>query len=195
MHDIEPYYNWRDHYIASNDDKSPFYGEQYNEFAFTNKIYNYYIHPQWDQFGSPTLYAKIIYADYDEGFAIIEFIGEWNDCITNDIMHLKRNVIDVLIDHGITKYVLVVENVLNFHGSDDCYYEEWIEEVNEYRGWVAVLNPLEHVETEMRETGLHHFLQIGGLLTGIIWRSVKPDALVRQIDELCASTMRFLRTP
>ena len=97
MHDIEPYYHWRDWYIASEDERSPFFGRQYSEFEYTNKIYNYYIHPQWDDFGSSTLYIKLLFADYDEGFAILELIGEWNDCISNDVMYLKREVADNMI--------------------------------------------------------------------------------------------------
>ena len=33
---------------------------------------------------------EITFVDYDDGYAIMEFIGEWNDCITNDIMFLKE---------------------------------------------------------------------------------------------------------
>jgi len=131
MHDIEPYYHWRDHYVASEDDMSPFYGREYNEFQYTNRIYNYFIHPQWDDFGSPTLYMKILYADYEDGYAIIELIGEWNDCLQNDIMLLKREIADYLYEVGIKKYVLICENVLNFHGSDEGYYEEWQQDVTE----------------------------------------------------------------
>ncbi len=195
MHDIEPYYHWRDRYVASEDDQSPFYGQEYNEFSFTNKIYNYFIHPQWDAFGSPTLYGKVIFVDYDERFAIMEFIGEWNDCLTNDIMHLKRNVIDHMIDHGINKFCLICENVLNFHGSDDCYYEEWLEDVIESDGWVALLNTLDHVEEEMRETMIHHYAQVGGAFSEIDWRSLKPQTLVSQIDEICRRSMRSLPSP
>ena len=42
-------------------------------------------------------YLKVLYADYDKNFIVLEFIGEWNDCIYNDVMQLKRNVIDLLI--------------------------------------------------------------------------------------------------
>jgi len=105
MHEIEPYYNWRDRYIASEDERSPFYGRIYNEFVFTQKIYNYFIHPQWDEFGSQTLYLKILFADYDLGFAIIEMLGEWNDCLQNDVMYLKRDVVDELAKQGINKYI------------------------------------------------------------------------------------------
>ncbi len=145
MHDIEPYYNWRDDYVASEDEKSPFFGRKYDEFRFTNKIYNYFIHPQWDSFGSATLYLKIIFVDYEEGFSILELIGEWNDCIDNDIMYLKREVVDTLIEAGISKFILICENVLNFHGSDDSYYEEWHQDICEESGWICVINALNHV--------------------------------------------------
>ena len=56
MHDIEPYYSWRHLYIASEDHDSPFYRREYSEFEFTHAIYNYLIHPQWDEIGSSTLY-------------------------------------------------------------------------------------------------------------------------------------------
>ncbi len=68
MHAIEPYYNWRHHYIASEDERSPFYGREYSEFEFTHAIYNYVIHPQWDDMGSNTLFLKVLYADYDRQF-------------------------------------------------------------------------------------------------------------------------------
>jgi len=32
MHEIEPYYKWRDDYIASEDEYSPFYATEYSEF-------------------------------------------------------------------------------------------------------------------------------------------------------------------
>ena len=89
MVSIEPFYNWRNIYVAAEDERSPFYMAKYSEFELKNRIYDHLIHPQWDNIGSNTLYAKILYADYDDGFACIELIGEWNDCINNDIMHFK----------------------------------------------------------------------------------------------------------
>ncbi|MEJ7675142.1 MAG: hypothetical protein WKF59_21170 [Chitinophagaceae bacterium] len=41
-----------------------FYGREYSEFDFSQTVYNYYIHPQWDEFGSSTLYIKVLMADY-----------------------------------------------------------------------------------------------------------------------------------
>ncbi len=51
MHEIEPFYNWRHIYVSEEDERSPFYGRVYSEFEFSQTIYNYYIHPQWDEFG------------------------------------------------------------------------------------------------------------------------------------------------
>ncbi|MEL7124406.1 MAG: hypothetical protein AAFO07_33530 [Bacteroidota bacterium] len=184
MHDIEPFYKWRDRYVASSDARSPFFGRTYDEFYFTNKVYNYFVHPQWDEFGSPTLYMKLLYTDYDEGFAIIELIGEWNDAIGNDIMFLKRDVADVLYESGIYKYILICENVLNFHGSDDCYYEEWSEEVQEEFGWICILNTLQHVEEEMRDTQLNMHIKFGGNYNNIIWRPHKPKVIYQMIEQI-----------
>ena len=48
MHYIEPFYNWRGYYIASDDPISPFFNCDYSELQYSNKIYNFLIHPQWD---------------------------------------------------------------------------------------------------------------------------------------------------
>ena len=66
MHTLEPYYAWRNHYVASNDPRSPFFDRTYSEFEYSTKVYNYFIHPQWDSIHSPTLFCKILFVDYDE---------------------------------------------------------------------------------------------------------------------------------
>jgi hypothetical protein len=183
MHDIEPYYRWRDYYTAEDDDQSPFYGRSYSELNYSDKIYNYYIHPQWDNFGSPTLYMKILFVDYDDGYAIFEFLGEWNDCITNDIMYLKRDIAECFIKHNVTKFILLCDNVLNFHGSDDCYYEEWWDDIKEEDGWVVVVNAFDHVTNEMKRTRLHYYINFGIQYNDIEWHNKLPEnvfALVQQ---------------
>ena len=97
--------------MSEEDQLSPFYGREYSEFEFTQTVYNYFIHPQWDDFGSRTLYVKVLMADRDEKYAIIEMIGEWNDAIENDIMTLKRDVIDEFEYQGITKFILIHINI------------------------------------------------------------------------------------
>ncbi|MCB0633537.1 MAG: hypothetical protein KDD15_27580 [Lewinella sp.] len=184
MHDIEPHYHWRDDYTAEEDSRSPFFGRQYDEFRFSQKVYNYYIHPQWDAFGSSTLYLKILFVDYTEQYAILELIGEWNDCLHNDIMFLKREIIDALIQEGIYKFILVCENVLNFHGDDDSYYEEWYEDIRDEDGWICLLNTLQHVEEEMQETQLQAYVNFGGPFNDINWRPQKPKVVFEAIEGL-----------
>lgn len=175
MHFIEPYYNWRNLYIASEDEQSPFYGVEYSEFEFTSQIYNYLIHPQWDQFGSATLYCKILYADYKQGLVIIEFIGEWNDCLYNDIMFLYRNVIELLMDKGINKFILIGENVLNFHYSDTDYYQEWFDSIED--GWIACINFQPQVLLELENGHVDYYMAMGGMLNEIPWRTMLPSKL------------------
>lgn len=184
MHDIEPYYSWRMHYAAEEDDKSPYFGKTYDEFHFSNRVYNYYIHPQWDDFGSETLYLKILYADYDLCFSVIELIGEWNDCLHNDIMFLKRNILDLLMDRGICKFILIGENVMNFHGGDDDYYAEWYENTIDNDGWVLFMNLHQHVYEEMCRSRLHHYVQILPFLMDYSWRKQSPQNLYKTMDEL-----------
>jgi len=181
MHDIEPYFKWRPYYDASKDKKSPFYQRQYSEFTFTNKIYNYHIHPQWDEFGSSTLYGKILYADYEDKYALIELIGEWNDCLYNDVMYLRRNLIDVLLANGINKFILYCDNVLNFHGSDDSYYEDLYQELIEEDGWMAIVNSLDHVEQELESFRLQYYCHFGGDFNDVIWRNKNPKSAFLQI--------------
>lgn len=180
MHDIEPHYSWRHLYIASEDELSPFYGRDYSEFEFTHAIYNYLIHPQWDNFGSQTLFMKILYADYNEGFAIFEMIGEWNDCLNNDIMFLKRDIVDTMLHHGINKYIIIGENVLNFHASDDSYYEEWFEDIED--GWITFLNFRPHVINEFKQYGIDYFINMGGKFENMNWSSLSPIQLFQSVQ-------------
>lgn len=179
MHNIEPFYNWRHMYLSEEDPRSPFYGRTYSEFEFSQTVYNYYIHPQWDDFGSRTLYMKIIYADYELNFAVIELIGEWNDAIENDIMTLKRDVIDDMMAAGIHKFILIAENVLNFHSGDRDYYQEWFEEVTDANGWIIMLNMPEATQHDFKKKKLNYYIELMDLPE---WRTYKPYHLFRKID-------------
>lgn len=181
MQNIEPYHNWQYLYISEDDERSPFYGREYSEFAFTQTIYNYYIHPQWDEFGSSTLYLKVLMADYQEQYVIIELIGEWNDAIENDIMRLKRDVIDEFRLQGIIKFILIAENVLNFHSSDDSYYEEWYEDSIDSGGWVVCLNMPEQTQHDFKKARLNNYIE---LIYFPQWRTMKPDLLFSEIDNV-----------
>ncbi len=182
VHSIEPFYQWRGYYIASEDPNSPFYNREYSEFEFTDTIYNFYIHPQWDNMGSKTLFLKILYVDYELGYTILEFIGEWNDAIENDIMVLKRDIVEPMMEQGINKFILVGENVLNFHYSDDCYYEEWFDEVEE--GWIALINFHDHVLTEFERINIDQYFVMGGELEDIEWRTYMPHQFYKKVEDL-----------
>jgi hypothetical protein len=173
MQDIEPYYNWRHLYAAEDDPLSPFYRRTYSEFEFSNTVYNYYIHPQWDDFGSRTLYMKILFVDYEQHFAIIELLGEWNDAIENDIMPLRRA-------KGINKFVLIAENVLNFHSSDDSYYEDWGEQVSDSGGWVVILDMPGQSQYDFVNARLNNYIE---LIDFPQWRTLKPELVFEQIDD------------
>jgi hypothetical protein len=180
MHNIEPYFSWRNYYIADEDERSPFFGRKYSELYFTNAIYNHLIHPQWDDIGSPTLFIKILYADYEEGYSIIEMIGEWNDCLHNDIMYLKRNIIEPLIGAGLDKFILIGENVLNFHSSDDCYYQEWFEELED--GWIVAVNFRDFVIREFEQANIDYYIAFGHDFNDVNWRILSPVQLYEVIE-------------
>lgn len=180
MHELEPYYNWLHIYVSEEDERSPFYGAEHSEFEYTDTIYNFYIHPQWDYFGSRTLYLKVLMADYDEHYAIIEMIGEWNDAVENDIMTLKRDVLEPFMNQGIVKFILIAENVLNFHSSDKDYYEELYEELTDQDGWIVSLNMPEQSQYDFKRAHLNQYIE---LMIIDDWRIYKPYHLFKKIDD------------
>ena len=192
MQNIEPFYNWRHIYISEEDKQSPFFGRTYSEFEFSQTVYNYYIHPQWDDFGSRTLYLKVLLADYEEKYAVMEMIGEWNDAISNDIRFLKRNIVDTLVKKGIYKYILICDNVLIFHRSDDSYYEEWYEDIRDDDGWIVLLNTTHDVEKEMERAQLQHFMQFGAPLNEVNWRIYKPEQVYEAVAGLMSGRRKEL---
>ncbi len=183
MHEIEPYYNWKHIYSAEEDLLSPFYERQYSEFEYTQTVYNYFIHPQWDEFGSKTLYLKILMVDYELSYCIIELIGEWNDAIENDIMTLKREVADQLMKVGIYHFILIAENVLNFHSGDKDYYEEWLEEVMDKNGWLVMVNMNETAKYDFEKRKLHYIIN---LIEFENWRIYRPHHLYAKILDILA---------
>ncbi len=180
MQNIEPFYNWRHLYTAEEDKLSPFFGRTYSEFEYSQTLYNYYIHPQWDDFGSRTLYMKLLFADYDLGYVIIELLGEWNDAIENDIMMLRRDITDLLFARGISKFVIIAENVLNFHSSDDSYYEEWREQLQEENGWVVLVEMPEQSKYDFKRARLTNYVEFLDLPQ---WRTLKPEVIFQLIDQ------------
>jgi hypothetical protein len=179
MHTIEPYYNWQYLYNSETDELSPYYGEEHSLFEFSNTVYNFYVHPQWDAFGSENLYLKILFVDYEDGYCIIEMIGEWNDAIINDSMTLKRNIIDVMIKQKIYKYNFITENVLNYHSGGDEYYEEWYDDIKDEGGYIVFLNLPESSQYDFVRGKIRHYVQLNEVIE---WRTMKPNLLVEKIE-------------
>jgi hypothetical protein len=99
-------------------------------------------------------------------------------------MFLKRDIIETLTREGINKFILIGENVLNFHYSDDCYYEEWFEEIED--GWIAALNFREHVLQELKNANIDSYFVLGGQLNLVDWRIFTPPNLYRKIESQVA---------
>lgn len=184
MHEIAPFDRWIDLYDASADRRSPLFGTTYHESLCTNTIYNYYIHPEWDEIGSSTLYVKILYACYHEHFAIIELLGEWNDVLHNDVMYLKRNIAEPMLAHGINKFILIGEHVMNFHADANDYYDEWFDELEE--GWIVGLNFRDHVVDEFSRARLDYYIAFGGGFAAFNWRRLSPQQLNRAMTVMMA---------
>ena len=182
MHEIEPYYHWRDFYVASEDPHSPFYGNEYSEFLLTNAIYNYYIHPQWDQFGSATLYMKLIMINDEKQYAVLELIGEWNDTLYNDVMYLYQQVVEPLLERDITHFILLGNHVLNFHADTSDYYEEWADNLGD--GWIACLDFRDHIIREFSDANIDYYMAMGGKFNDVNWRALSPDQLFHLVDSL-----------
>ncbi len=122
---------------------------------------------------------KILFVDYEQNYAIIELIGEWNDAIENDIMTLRRDVTDILYAKGINKFIIIAENVLNFHSSDDSYYEEWREQVEEDGGWVVIIDMPQQSQYDFKKARLTNYIW---LMEFPQWRTLKPEIVFQQVD-------------
>lgn len=76
-------------------------------------------------------------------------------------MFLKRDLIDILSKNNIYKFIIFCDNVLNYHGDDDCYYEEWYDDIKDDIGWVCLVNTFDHVAAEMQRYSLQYYLNYG----------------------------------
>jgi len=86
-----------------------------------------------------------------------------------------------MIAHGINKYILVAENVLNFHSSDDCYYEEWMEDIEEEGGWVSIIGLPEQSRYDFTRAHIDRYVQLIDLPD---WRPFTPGNLFTKVDNL-----------
>lgn len=180
MHQVEPFYGWEKYYLNAQDERSPFFGVEYNQAYYDRQVYQYLAHPQWDEIGSESLLVKIIFADYEHQYAVIEVFGVWNDLLINDFNLLLNACLEPLLSEGISKIILVMENVLNIYLEHDDYYESFQEELSD--GWVCILRAREHVIREMEENGISQYFFWSEFLDELNWRKLKPSELLRLIE-------------
>jgi hypothetical protein len=93
-----------------------------------------------------------------------------------------------MIHEGINKFILIGENVLNFHYSDDEYYAEWFEEIED--GWIIGLNFMEHVISEMQHAQIDYYINLGGRFQEINWRTFSPTGLFDHVEDLVTKRLQ-----
>ena len=96
-----------------------------------------------------------------------------------EIVELKREVLEKFMEEGIYKFILIVENVLNFHSDGKDYYEELHEEVTDENGWVVCLNMPEQTQYDFKQAHLNQFIELMELDN---WRIYRPFHLFKKID-------------
>ena len=97
---------------------------------------------------------------------------------------LWQPIIDELVKQDIHKFILIGENVLNYHGDDNCYYEEWWDDIKDEEGWIAFVNFRPHVIDEMVETELQYYVNLDDVFGEINWRPQPPNKLFQAIDTM-----------
>lgn len=181
MHNIEPFYGWLGLYSNQMDEYSPFHEIEHSEFYYDNAVYNYLAHPLWDRIESESLLVKILYVDYNEGYAIIEMLGVWNDLLDNDFKLFFENCLQWLISNGVNKFILICENILSVYVDSDDYYQATQDELED--GWMCLLRPKEHVKEDLAEYNLDEFFFWSGELDDIFWRKLKPWQLYLKVKQ------------
>jgi hypothetical protein len=86
-----------------------------------------------------------------------------------------------MIDRKITKFILIGENVLNFHSSDDCYYEEWYDDIEDKGGWIIMLNLPSQSGSEFLKAGIQYYINFFNFPS---WRTHSPLDLFIKMDNL-----------
>ena len=96
-------------------------------------------------------------------------------------MTFRRDITDMLFKKGINKFILIAENVLNFHSSNDDYYEEWKEQLQEDNGWVVIINMPEQSQYDFIRSRLIHYIELVDLPQ---WRTLKPEMVFQEVENI-----------
>ena len=75
---------------------------------------------------------------------------------------------------------MIGENVLNFHASEDDYYEEWFSDIED--GWIVGLNFRDHVITEFEQNNIDQYILFSERFDAFNWRKYQPTQLFEVIE-------------
>ena len=178
---VEPFYGWLHLYNHEVDVRSPFHEVEHSLFEYNRKIYTFNANPLWDEIESESLLVKILYADYERGYTIIELLGEWNDLFENDFKLLCENCLTYMIDSGINKFILICENVFNVYLEHDYYYDAFHDELED-DGWLFLLKARPNVKSDFEQYNISQYFLWNPTIDLLPWRKLKPWALFEAIE-------------
>ena len=72
--------------------------------------------------------------------------------------------------------------MFNFHGSGDCYYEEWFDEIDD--GWIAAINFRDFITEEWKQYDIDSYINTGGSLNIGNWRTMTPHLLFEKVNAI-----------
>lgn len=182
MFEVEPWYGWLHLYDPEQDEHSPFYGVEHNLFEFDRRIYDMPAHPLWEDFDSENLLLKILYADYEQGYCVIELIGEWNDLQFNDFRLLRDNCLQWLLDAGISRFILICENVFSAFLEMQDYYEAFQDDLGT-EGYIHLLRLRPEVQAEFIRYGISAYVNWSPDADAVNWRKLHPDQLLATVED------------
>jgi hypothetical protein len=188
LHNIEPFFGWLDMYNHEMDPNSPFHEAEHNQFYYDRSVNNIPAHPLWDFIDSESLLIKILFADYESGFAIIELFGEWNDLYDNDFKLLSENCLSYLIDCGINRFIFVCENVFNAYLDADDYYAAMQEELED--GWMCLLKARNTLIEEMSQYNISDYFFWNPAFDELPWRRMKPAEIFYLVEQSMRKILR-----
>ena len=84
-----------------------------------------------------------------------------------------------MIEQGISKFILITENVLNFHSSDSEYYEEWNEEIGDQGGWIVAVNMPSQTQYDFHQSKIDRLVHMQEHLN---WRTFQPQHFFQLVD-------------
>jgi len=97
-------------------------------------------------------------------------------------------VVEDLIGNDIKYFILIGENVFEYHSDTGDYYEEWFDNLDG-DGWIIGLNFREHVIREFTEANIDYYLAFGGNFDELAWRTLMPDHLFDKVEKMISKRL------